>query len=281
MSAPEVGASPVENRRSIRGNAFGVGASVERTVRPYVLGILGIAALLAAWETVVSFGKVPLYVLPAPSVIGQQIVRDWPLLWRHARPTIVESLGGFALGNTVAILLAAAFVHSTPLNRALFPVAIGLRTVPLVAITPLLIVWLGNGYAPKVVIAALISFFPTLVNATRGFAALDQQALDLLHTMSASRWQVFAKVRWPSSLPYIFSALKIASTSAVLGAVVAEWIGSDRGLGYLVVMSTYEFRIPLLWAVIAVTSALALTLFGLVIAAEHFLSYRGTTDDGG
>jgi len=236
-----------------------------------VLGILGIAALLAAWETVVSFGKVPLYVLPAPSVIGQQIVRDWPLLWRHARPTIVESLGGFALGNTVAILLAAAFVHAPPLNRALFPVAIGLRTVPLVAITPLLIVWLGNGYAPKVVIAALISFFPTLVNATRGFAALDQQALDLLHTMSASRWQVFAKVRWPSSLPYIFSALKIASTSAVLGAVVAEWIGSDRGLGYLVVASTFEFRIARLWATIAVSTAIALAGFLLVALAERAL----------
>jgi NitT/TauT family transport system permease protein len=244
----------------------------------WAAALLGIVAVLAAWEAAVTVGRVPLYVLPAPSVIGQQLVRDGPLLWRHAQPTIVESLGGFALGNAVAMLLAAAFVHSAPLNRALFPLAIGLRTVPLVAITPLLIVWLGNGYAPKVVIAALISFFPTLVNAARGFGALDQQALDLLHTMSASRWQVFAKVRWPASLPYIFSALKIASTSAVLGAVVAEWIGSDRGLGYLVVASTFEFRIARLWATIAVSTAIALAGFVLVLLAERlFVPWRNET----
>ena len=237
----------------------------------WALALAGIALLLALWEGAVALWKVPLYVLPAPSAIGQQIVRDWPLLWRHAQPTIVEAAGGFALGNGVAIALAAVFVHSPPLNRALFPVAIGLRTVPLVAITPLLLVWLGNGYAPKVVIAALISFFPTLVNATRGLSALDQQALDLLHTMSASRWQEFTKVRWPSSLPYLFSALKIASTSAVLGAVVAEWIGSDKGLGYLVVASTFEFRIARLWATIAVSTAIALAGFLLVVLAERVL----------
>jgi NitT/TauT family transport system permease protein len=224
-----------------------------------------------AWEVLVRLLRVPLYVLPPPSAIWSEIVRDWPLLWRHAQPTIVEALGGFALGNAVAIALAAVFVHSPPLNRALFPVAIGLRTVPLVAITPLLLVWLGNGYAPKVVIAALIAFFPTLVNATRGFGALDQQALDLLHTMSASSWQVFVKVRWPSSLPYIFSALKIAATSAVLGAVVAEWIGSDRGLGYLVVASTFEFKITRLWATIALSTAIALAGFLLVVVAERLL----------
>jgi NitT/TauT family transport system permease protein len=171
----------------------------------------------------------------------------------------------------VAIVLAAAFVHFAPLQRALFPVAIALRTVPLVAITPLLLVWLGNGYAPKVAIAALISFFPTLVNMTRGLAALDQQALDLMRTLSASRWQVLIKVRWPTSLPYLFTSLKIAATSCVLGAIVAEWIGSDRGLGYLVVASTFEFRITRLWATVAVSSAIALAAFLLVVLAERLL----------
>ena len=239
--------------------------------RTAAIAAAGITLLFAAWEGAVRIWKVPLYVLPPPSAIWQQLVRDWPLLWRHAQPTILEAVGGFAVGNGVAILLAALFVHSAPLNRALFPVAIGLRTVPLVAITPLLIVWLGNGYAPKIAIAALISFFPTLVNATRGLGALDQQALDLLHTLSASRWQVFWKVRWPASLPYLFSALKIASTSAVLGAVVAEWIGSDRGLGYLVVASTFEFKVARLWATIALTTAVALAGFLLVVLAERLL----------
>src|SRR5207302_2456659 len=106
---------------------------------------------------------------------------------------------------------------------------------------------------------------------TRGLSALDRQALELMRTLSASRWQVFAKVRWPSSLPYIFSALKIASTSAVLGAVVAEWIGSDRGLGYLVVASTFEFKIARLWATIAVSTAIALAGFLLIVLAERIL----------
>jgi NitT/TauT family transport system permease protein len=245
------------------------GGSAARRVWRWVGGLLGLILVLALWEGAVALFRVPLYLLPAPTVIGAQVVRDWALLWRNLQPTLIEALGGFILGNLVAILLAALFVHFPAVQRAVFPLAIGLRTVPLVAITPLLLVWLGNGYAPKVVIAALISFFPTLVNMTRGLAALDRQALELLHTLSASRWQVFWKVRWPSSLPYLFSALKIAATSCVLGAVIAEWIGADRGLGYLVVASTFEFRIARLWATIAVTSALALGAFLLVVLAER------------
>jgi NitT/TauT family transport system permease protein len=214
---------------------------------------------------------VPLYVLPAPTVIGRELARDWPLLWRHAQPTMIEAFGGFLVGNGVAIALAVAFVHWQAVQRALFPVAIGLRTIPLVAITPLLLVWLGNGYAPKIVIAALISFFPTLVNMTRGLAAMDRQALELMHTFSASRWQVLVKVRWPASLPYLFSALKIAATSCVLGAVVAEWIGSDRGLGYLVVAATFEFKVARLWATVVVTSLIALGAFLAVVLAERLL----------
>jgi NitT/TauT family transport system permease protein len=238
-------------------------------VRRVLGGAVGLALFVALWEGAVRAFHVPLYVLPAPSDIGQQLVRDWPLLSRHAQPTIVESFGGFLLGNGVAIALAAAFVHWNAVQRSVFPIAIGLRTVPLVAITPLLLVWLGNGYAPKIVIAALISFFPTLVNMTRGLAAMDRQALELMHTYSASRWQVFTKVRLPASLPYLFSALKIAATSCVLGAVVAEWIGFDKGLGYLVVASTFEFKVARLWATVVLTSGIALAAFLLVVLAER------------
>lgn len=237
----------------------------------WVAGAAGLVGVFLVWEVAVAALAVPLYVLPPPSTIGRQVALDWPLLLRHAQPTAIEAFGGFALGNGAAILLATAFVHSATIQRALFPLAIGLRTIPLVAITPLLVVWLGNGYAPKVVIAALISFFPTLVNMTRGLSAMDRQALELMHTMNASPWQVFVKVRWPSSLPYLFSALKIAATSCVLGAVVAEWIGSDRGLGYLVVAATFEFKVARLWATITVTSLLAMLAFLLVVAAERLL----------
>ncbi|MBI3972219.1 MAG: ABC transporter permease [Chloroflexi bacterium] len=242
-----------------------------RTLRLWLGATAGLALVFGLWEGVVRLAEVPLYVLPAPSAIWQQLVRDWPLLVRHAQPTIIEAAGGFALGNGAAIALATLFVHFGSVRRSLFPVAIALRTVPLVAITPLLLVWLGNGYAPKIVIAGLISFFPTLVNMTRGLDALDPRTLDLLRTLSAGRWQVFVKARWPSSLPYLFSALKIAATSSVLGAVIAEWIGSDKGLGYLVVASTFDFKIARLWATIALTSAIALAGFLLVVLAERLL----------
>lgn len=245
--------------------------SVRRAALTWIVAVAGVGALLAAWEMAVRVLHVPLYILPAPADIWRQLGRDWPLLMRHAQPTAIEAAGGFALGNVVAIVLATAFVHSAPLERTLFPVAIALRTIPLVAITPLLVVWLGNGYAPKIAIAALISFFPTLVNMVRGLGALDRQALDLLRTFSASWWQVLVKVRLPASLPYLFASLKISATSAVLGAVVAEWIGSDRGLGYLVVASTFEFRIARLWATIAVSSGVALAGFLLVVVAERLL----------
>jgi NitT/TauT family transport system permease protein len=253
-----------------------------RQARSWLGGALGVLLLLGLWEWAVRALSVPVYLLPAPSVIWAQVRIDAALLWRNLQPTLIEAAGGFVLGNAVAILLAALFVHSPAVQRALFPLAIGLRTVPLVAITPLLLVWLGGGYAPKVVIAALISFFPTLVNMTRGLSALDRQALDLLHTLSASPWQVFWKVRWPSSLPYLFSALKIAATSCVLGAVIAEWIGADRGLGYLVVASTFEFKIARLWATVAVTSALALAAFLAVVLAERvFVPWRDAADGPG
>jgi NitT/TauT family transport system permease protein len=239
------------------------------------LTLAGVCALFVAWEVAVRQLRIPLYILPTPTDIGRQLGRDWPLLMRHLIPTAIEAAGGFAIGNLVAVVLAAAFVHSASLERTLFPVAIALRTIPLVALTPLLVVWLGNGYAPKIAIAALISFFPTLVNMVRGLGALDRQALDLLRTYSANWWQVLAKVRFPASLPYLFASLKISATSAVLGAVVAEWIGSDRGLGYLVVASTFEFRIARLWATIAVSSGVALIAFLVVVLAERlFVPWR-------
>lgn len=247
------------------------GSRLSTIVRTWALTLLGIVVLFGVWEAVVQAARVPPYVLPAPSAIWRQLVRDWPLLLRHLQPTAIEAGGGFLIGNVVAILLAAAFVHWPAFERAVFPVAIALRTLPLVAITPLLIAWLGYGYAPRIAIAALISFFPTLVNMVRGLNALDQQAFELLRTYSATTWQIFTKVRLPSSLPYLFASLKISATSSVLGAIVAEWIGTDKGLGYLIVAATFDFKSERLWATIAVSSALALVGFLLVVLAERLL----------
>jgi len=229
------------------------------------------AALIVLWDVVVRVFAIPAFVIPTPLSVWQALVKDHAMLLDNAVPTIVESLGGFLLGNVVAIAAAIAFVHSRTLERALYPVAVAVRTLPIVAIAPILVLMLGNGYAPKIAIAALITFFPTLVNMVEGLEAADTQAMELMHVLSASRTETFRYVRWPSSLPYLFSAMRIASTSSVLGALVAEWIGTNKGLGYLIVLTTYDFRTALLYAAMAVTSVVALAFFFLVSVLEWLL----------
>jgi len=227
-----------------------------------------IAALIALWDVAIRIFDVPAYMIPAPGAVWQALVKERARLADNAIPTVLESLGGFALGNLVAIAAAVAFVHNKALERALYPVAVAVRTLPIVAIAPILVLMLGNGYSPKIVIAALITFFPTLVNMVEGLESADAQALELMHVLSASKTETFRYVRWPSSLPYLFSAMRIASTSSVLGALVAEWIGTNKGLGYLIVLTTYDFRTALLYAAMVVTSAIALAFFFLVSLVE-------------
>jgi NitT/TauT family transport system permease protein len=236
--------------------------------RRYALSAAGILTILLAWELYTHVFKVPNYLVPAPSVIGHTLVEEWPTIRRNVSRTLIEALGGFVLGNGVAIALAIVFVHSPAMQRIFYPVAVAIRTVPIIAIAPILVLLLGNGYAPKVVIAALISFFPTLVNMVRGLQAVEPTALELMRVLSASRLQSFFKLRLPSSLPFLFSALKIATASCVIGAIVAEWVGADTGLGYLIIVATFEFRTGLLYATTAVGSFLALGFFLAVVLLE-------------
>jgi NitT/TauT family transport system permease protein len=232
---------------------------------------LGILALLAYWELHIRVFQVPTYLVPPPSLIAQTFVEEWPTLQRNVGATVIEAGGGFLIGNGVAILLAILFVHNKTMERTLFPIAVAVRTVPIIAIAPILVLLLGNSYAPKIVIAALISFFPTLVNMVRGLEAVESSALELMRVLSATRSQIFFKLRLPSSLPFLFAALKISSASSVIGAIVAEWIGADVGLGYLIIVSTFEFRTGLLYATTAMASFLALGLFLSVVVLERLI----------
>jgi NitT/TauT family transport system permease protein len=249
------------------GTALGPAAS-RGLVRQYALPAAGILVILLAWELSIRVFHVPHYLVPAPSLIAWTLVEEWPTIQRNVGRTLVEAVGGFVLGNGFAVVLAIVFVHSPAVQRVLYPVAVAIRTVPIIAIAPILVLLLGNGYAPKVVIAALISFFPTLVNMVRGLEAVEPSALELMRVLSANRRQVFFKLRLPSSLPFLFSALKIATASCVIGAIVAEWVGADTGLGYLIIVATFEFRTGLLYATTAVGSFLALAFFLAVVALE-------------
>jgi NitT/TauT family transport system permease protein len=232
---------------------------------------LATAIILLGLEFLLRVFNVPSYVLPRPTQVFSAVVTNADLLLRNTWITVIEATLGFVVGNAIGIALAVVFLYSRPLERSLFPVAQTIRSIPVVALAPLFLLWFGNGMAPKVITAALICFFPTLVNTVRGLTSVDRLHLELLHSLAATRAQLFWKVQWPAALPYVFTALKIASASAIIGALIAEWVGSDRGLGFLVVTSTYEFRVELLWATICVTSVLAVLSFELIAWSERWL----------
>ncbi|NGO11596.1 ABC transporter permease [Streptomyces sp. HC44] len=244
------------------------GTRTTRGLRRALLPVGAAAVLLTVWELSCRVFGVPQYVLPMPSDIWGSLTEDTALLMDNAWPTIIESALGFLVGNVVAVLLAVVFVHFRSVERALMPVALFIRTIPIVAIAPILVIMMGNGYAPKVAIGALISFFPTLVNMVRGLQSVDQQSLELLRVLSASPWEVLFKVRVYASLPYLFSSLKIATGNCVIGAIVAEWIGSQKGLGYLIIQTTYNFNTPQLYAVMVIASAVAIVFYAAVGVAE-------------
>ncbi len=223
--------------------------------------VIAAAGMLALWQLIVSGFGVPGYIAPSPVQVLRVFFEQGEVLWINFWPTLLEAMAGFALGNSIAVVLAVWFVHNRLAERAFYPIAVFINTIPIIAIAPILMLMLGNGYAPKIVIAALICFFPTLVNMVRGLKAVSPQMLELMRVLSASDREILWKIRLQSSLPFLFAALKIASTTCVIGAIVGEWIGSNYGLGSLIIEATYNFRAPLLYATVILGAGLAVAFF--------------------
>ena len=230
--------------------------------------VAGISMILL-WQLIIVVFGVPTYIAPSPVQVAAVFVEKGDILWINFLPTLLEAMAGFALGNSVAVLLAVWFVHSRFAERAFYPIAVFINTIPIIAIAPILVLILGNGYAPKIVIAALICFFPTLVNMVRGLKAVSPQMMELLRILSASDREILFKIRLQSSLPFLFAALKIASTTCVIGAIVGEWIGSNYGLGALIIEATYNFRAPMLYATVILGASLAVAGFVLTSLVER------------
>lgn len=229
--------------------------------------VLGVVAL--AWEVGVRASGVPVYVLPAPSQIAARLVSHAPLLAQEGAVTLAEALLGFALGCGVSLAAAAVMVHSPALERSLLPLAILLKVTPIVAVAPLLVIWLGFGLAPKAVVAALITFYPMLINALAGFRAVSGEATDLLDSLAASRWEVFFLLRWPSALPYLFAGARVAVPLSLIGAVVGEWAGAERGLGRAVLLAYTNLDLPGLFAAVVVLAVLGIGLTGILGLLER------------
>ncbi len=237
----------------------------------WLLPVAVFVAILCGWQAVVAILGLKPYFIPSPTRIATTFWQNARTIGDNAVPTITQAVTGFAIGNVLAIVLSIWFVHVRSARRALYPLAIILQSIPLVALAPVAIVTLGLGFTTKVVMTAIISFFPTLVNMMRGLDSVDPSLVELFKSVHATRRDVLWKLRWPSALPYLFVGLRITASASVVGAIIVEWIGSDTGLGYMVINSTYQFNTPLLWASLVASSVLVLAAFGLVALAERLL----------
>lgn len=243
--------------------------------RRRLLPVVTFLVLVVIWEAAVRLFDIKPFIAPAPSAIFTVLVGKFPMLMQNLAPTAIEAISGFLIGNLAAIAIATAFAYKETLEEAFFPIAVMINTIPVVAKAPILVLLLGNGMEPKIAIAALICFFPTLVNMTRGLRDVNKQQLELMHVLSASPREVFLKVRLKNALPYLFSALKIAASTAVIGAIVGEWIGSTVGIGALIIQATYNFDSPLLYATIVVGSVFSASFFAVISWAERrFLKWN-------
>ena len=228
-----------------------------------------VLVLLGIWEGYVRLWAVPKWLLPAPSVIAMTLVVSRELLLDHTLVTFVEVVIGFGLSLLCGVLLACGIAASRTLERALYPFVIASQMVPIIVIAPLLLIWVGYGLTPKIIVVALTAFFPIVVNMVDGLKSVDPDAVNLLRTMGASRWQIFVKVQVPTSLPFLFSGLRVAMAVSVIGAVIGEWVGSSQGLGYLMIRSKPQFLTERIFAAIVILSVMGVALFVLVGVIEQ------------
>jgi NitT/TauT family transport system permease protein len=231
----------------------------------------GILVFLAVWEIGVKVFKAPAYLLPPPSAIFDTGIGEFPRLARHGWVTLYEMLLGYGLAVVVAIPLAIAITSSERFDRFTMPTLLFFQVVPKVAIAPLFLVWFGVGTTPKVLVAFLISFFPIVIDAAVGLRSMSAEMRDLARSMGATRMQVFARFRLPTSLPYLFSGLKVAATLAVAGAVVGEFVGADKGLGYLLLVTNSNLETALMFATLFALTIIGLAFFYAVELLEALL----------
>ncbi len=235
-------------------------------VKKFPVSLVFIAVVLLIWEGSVRFFSIPAYLLPAPSTILGDINLT---LFHNFFVTLIEAVAGFAIAAIIAFSTALLFVRSPLAERALFPVAITLKTTPIVAIAPLLVLWLGTGWWSKIVAAVLISFSPVLVNAVKGLKAADAEYFELFQSLNASRSQEFQKLRIPFCIPYLFSALKISSSLAIIGAIVGEFVGATQGLGYVIPVSSAHLDTDKVFAAIFAAAFSGIALFQIISWVER------------
>jgi ABC-type nitrate/sulfonate/bicarbonate transport system permease component len=247
-------------------------AWIDTRIGKIVAPAVVLAAFLLLWQLVTAKGWVHPLVLPSPTTILQVFLRDGADLAMNAGYTAIEALSGFVIGNIVGFVLAVIVVDSLVGRRTLYPLAIMFHAMPVVAISPALMLWLGSGLSPKIFVTSFLVFFPMAINALRGLQSADASVSELLYSFSASRWQRLIKVRLPASLPFVFSALRLAACACFVAAIVAEWVSADRGLGYVIVSASLAYDTAKVWAAVLIGTALSMVVYGLVVIADRLVA---------
>jgi len=233
-------------------------------------GIL-LALFILFWELMVRQLEVPHYILPAPTLILRTLTLQQSVLLHHTLVTLEEIIVGFLLAFVVGVSLSFLMFQFPVLEQTFYPIVIGSQTIPVFAIAPLLVLWFGYGLPSKVVMAALIVFFPIVVNTLDGLKGADSDAVNLLRILRANRWQILWKVRVPSALPFIFSGCRIGISVSTIGAIIGEWVGSKEGLGYLMLHANAQLQISLIFASLIYLTILGVSLFYLVVLMERWV----------
>jgi NitT/TauT family transport system permease protein len=258
-------AEPEAIRRSHTRQA--VGKVTRRTMLPVVTAV----ALLGIWELAVNMAGLRAVILPAPSAILQTMWVHRELLFINAIPTTLETIGGFVLSVVLGGLLGVLLTYSTVARDSLYPNVILFQLIPKVAVAPLFILWLGIGWESRLAIALFIAFFPIVISTVSGLNAADPAILRLCESLTATRTQVFFKIRVPYSLPFVFNGMKISMTLAIIGVIVGEFITSQRGLGYIILFAGSRMETAMVMAALLVLCIVGLILYGLVALGEQLI----------
>jgi NitT/TauT family transport system permease protein len=230
--------------------------------------------LLAAWQALVVFGKLPAFVLPTPVATVATLGAPSYHWISNTLATALEVYGGYILGVAAAVALALLFCWFRTVEKLLMPLLVSFNMIPKVALGPLVIVWFKYGIGPNILIAFSICFFPVLLTTARGLREVDPELLDLIHSLKGSKWQLFTKIQLPSALPYVFSGMKVGAILAVAGAIVGEFLGSDQGLGYLMMQVQVSLDTPAMFMALLLITVVGMSLYGLVLSFERLLVAR-------
>lgn len=239
------------------------------------------AVFIAVWEAIIRFFEVPSYLVPAPSAVAGAFFRGFTEANYifHASITAFQAVAGFVAGSLLGLSIGILVVVFPTAERIVYPYVVALQTVPKVAVAPLIIVWFGFGMESKIVIVALVSLFPVLVNVIAGLKAVDQDRLDLMSALSASRWQILRYLRLPNALPFIFAGLNTAIVFSVIGAIVGEFVGANKGIGFLILQANFALDIAAAFALFVVLSIMGVTLHATLQWAQRRIVFWARAEE--